>query len=123
MPDRTLLVVEDDEQLRKLYGRVLTAAGFDVREAADGLEALRRIDERAPDAIILDLMLPRVSGFGVLHDLTTQARTRDIPVIVVTGTDEPVSQYPVAAVLRKPVSPEDLVQAVRRWADTGAAGG
>jgi CheY-like chemotaxis protein len=120
MTDRALLVVEDDEQLRRLYGRVLRAAGFDVREAADGLEALRCIDERAPDAIILDLILPRVSGFGVLHDLTTHASTRHIPVIVVTGTDEPVSQYAVAAVLRKPVSPEDLVQAVRRWADAGA---
>lgn len=121
MADRTLLVVEDDDQLRALYRTALKAAGFEVREAADGVEALRRIDEGPPDAIILDLMLPRVSGFGVLHDLTTQSGTRNIPVIVVTGTDELVKEYPVAAVLRKPVTPEDLVRAVRRWADAGAA--
>jgi CheY-like chemotaxis protein len=120
MQARTLLVVEDDDQLRGLYGTALREAGFDVREASDGLEALRRIDEQPPDAIVLDLMLPRVSGFGVLHDITTQPHTRQIPVIVVTGTDELVNQYPVAAVLRKPLSPDDLVQAVRRWAEAGA---
>ena len=117
MTARRLLIVEDDAPLRGLYRAALEDAGFDVREAADGLEALRRIDEAPPDVIVLDLMLPRVSGFGVLHDLTVQAHTRMIPVIVVTGTDEAVSQYAVSCVLRKPVSPEALIEAIGKYAN------
>jgi DNA-binding response OmpR family regulator len=114
MARRTLLVVEDDEDLRTIFRTALSVAGFDVREAVDGLDALRRIDAGPPDALILDLGLPYVSGFGVLYDLSVQAETQRIPVIVVTGSSDPLDHLNVACVLRKPVMPDQLVATVRR---------
>jgi CheY-like chemotaxis protein len=121
MPTRqALLVVDDDADLRQMFRTVLTLAGFDVREAPDGLDALRRIDENPPDAVILDLMMPLISGFAVLQDLMAQAHTRNIPVVVVTATAADVTAQNVACVLRKPVTPEALIRAVRT--SIGSAG-
>lgn len=117
---RRLLIVEDDDDLRRMYLTALRTAGYDVLEAATGLEALRRIDASAPDLIVLDLMLPKVSGFGVLYDLSAQAHTRNIPVIVVTGTSDPVESPRVTCVLRKPVQPDDLIDAIERCLANGA---
>lgn len=114
MARRTLLVVEDDEDLRKQFRTTLALAGYAVNEAATGLEALRRIDADPPDAIVLDLGLPDVSGFGVLYDLSVQAHTRDIPVVVVTGSVEKLDHIDVACVLRKPITPEQLAETVHR---------
>lgn len=90
----------------------LRMAGCDVRQACDGLSALQRIDEDLPDIVLLDLDLPWISGFGVLHDLRSQPHTMDIPVIIVTGSAESLS-YLNVDVLRKPFSIEALSEAVR----------
>ncbi|HVL69306.1 MAG TPA: response regulator [Vicinamibacterales bacterium] len=114
-----ILVAEDDDDLRRLYRTALIVAGYEVREAATGLDALQRIDAAPPDLIVLDLMLPKVSGFGVLYDLKAQAHTCRIPVIVVTGTSDDVRSEHVALVLRKPVAPDDLVAAVEQCLAAG----
>ena len=114
MADRRVLVVEDDAELRSLFRFALTVAGYDVRDAGDGLEALRRIDTEVPDAIVLDLDLPGVHGRGVLHDLKRAPATRDVPVIVVTGSPDELDEPNVACVLRKPITPEQLVREVVR---------
>jgi CheY-like chemotaxis protein len=85
---------------------------IEVREAADGLEALHRIDESVPDLVVLDLDLPRINGHGVLADLNAQPHTAAIPVIIVTGTDDAPDAKRVVRVLRKPVSPDWLIVAV-----------
>ena len=82
---QTILVVEDDEDLRRLFRTALMLAGFDVMEAGDGLEALLRIDQSPPDLVVLDLVLPRLSGIAVQQEIAAQAVTRDIPVVVITG--------------------------------------
>jgi DNA-binding response OmpR family regulator len=120
MSPHTVLVVEDDVDLRRLYGNALTFAGFDVREAGDGLDALHRLDSDRPYAIVLDLMLPRIDGFAVVHQLAAQALTRHIPVVVVTGAAWNLDYLDVACVLRKPVSPDELIDAVRRCRGGGA---
>lgn len=121
MAARRLLLVEDDDDLRRMYRSALTVAGFEVHEAATGLDALRRIDAAPPDVIVLDLMLPKVSGFGVLYDLRSQSHTRNIPVIVVTGTAEAVESQSVACVLRKPVLPDELIGTIERCLAGGGA--
>jgi len=121
-PRQALLIVEDDPDLRRLFRTALALSGFDVREAADGLDALKRIDEGRPDAVVLDLMMPRVDGFAVLDDLVAQTHTRHIPVIVVTASAAEVSSINVACVLRKPVQPDALIHAVRGCLLSGAAG-
>jgi len=62
MASETILVVEDDDDVRRFYRSALTMAGFRVVEAHDGLPALRRLDDSPPDLVVLDLGLPTVSG-------------------------------------------------------------
>lgn len=122
---KRVLVVEDDEALRGLYRTTLALAGFTVEEASDGLVALSVIDNSPPDVVVLDLMLPMVSGFVVQQDIAARTRTRAIPIIIVTGSDDKVvDQLGVARVLRKPVSPDHILDSVRaclRAADAAEA--
>lgn len=118
---RTLLVVEDDADLRRMYRATLTLAGFEVREAADGLDALHMLDgSEPPDLILLDLGLPLVTGHTVAQEVAAQAHLRHIPVMVVTGSTEPLDYLDVACVLRKPVRPDTLTDAVLRCLSSGA---
>jgi DNA-binding response OmpR family regulator len=110
---RIILVVEDDAPLRAMYRTALRMAGFYVNEASNGLEALRALDADPPDLVVLDLGLPIVSGYGVRTEIAAQSQTRNIPVVVVTGT-EPQAPLDVPCLLRKPVSPETLVAAVNK---------
>jgi DNA-binding response OmpR family regulator len=110
---KRVLVVEDNDDLRTIFRLSLTAAGFDVAEAADGLAALRAIESHPPDALVLDLVLPSVDGFSIRAELAAHEHTRDLPIVVITGSVRDVSGLDVASVLRKPVSPSVLVAAVR----------
>lgn len=116
----SVLVVEDDPDLRYLFRLSLALAGFQVREAADGYQALALLEEEAPAVVVLDLGLPRVSGFTVLEEITARADMRRIPVVVVTGLN--VAAQRNAMLLRKPVEPPALVGAVRRAMRRAAAG-
>jgi CheY-like chemotaxis protein len=114
MARRTLLVVEDDDELRRMYHTTLALAGFEVTEAANGMEALRRLDGWAPpDLILLDLIMPGISGHAVAQEVAAQAHLRHIPVMVVTGSAENVDYLDVACVMRKPVTADGLIEAVR----------
>jgi DNA-binding response OmpR family regulator len=114
MARRTLLLVEDDAPLRRMYRQALAFEGFDVREAGDGFEALRLVDVELPAAIILDLIMPGVDGFAVLQELAAQAHLSQVPVVVVTGVPLDLAYLDVACILRKPAAPADLVAAVHR---------
>ena len=118
----TVLVVEDDPALRRMYRTALALAGFDVVEADDGLAALHFLDHRSPDVVVLDLMLPTMSGLVVQQEIAAHAHTRSIPIVIVTGTDLSLDHLDVPCVLRKPVSPESLVDAVRACLASGAPG-
>ncbi len=89
MPSRkTVLVVEDDADVRSLFRAALTIAGFQVTVVADGLDALRRIDSDPPSLVVLDLGLPSISGAVVRQELAAYEHTRNIPVVIVTGSPE-----------------------------------
>ncbi len=81
----SVLIVEDDDSIRKLLGVALRRAGYDVALAADGLEALERIAEATPDLVISDVMMPRMDGFELLSRLRGDEVTREIPVILLTA--------------------------------------
>lgn len=83
----SILVVDDDDTIRGLMLTTLEREGVDLREAADGVEAIARIAERRPDVILLDLEMPVLDGFGVLDKLREDYETRSIPVIVLTARD------------------------------------
>lgn len=100
----------------------LRLAGYEVQEAGDGLEALRQIDHSPPDLVILDMGLPFVSGAVVQQEIATHVFTRNIPVVIVTGSGKDLSDLKVACILRKPITPQDLVRTVRTCLAAGAPG-
>ena len=111
-----VLVVDDDFDIREALSDVLASEGYSVLTAADGGEALERLRGGVrPDVVLLDLMMPRVSGVEVIDALRKDESLREIPVVVCSanrgyGPDD----LGVHGVLRKPVSVEDLLQAVAR---------
>jgi CheY-like chemotaxis protein len=82
-----VLLVDDDEMLRRTVRLVLEQSGWDVTEAENGRVALARLADARPDAIILDLMMPEMGGFEFLDELRHRDDLRGIPVVVVTGRD------------------------------------
>jgi two-component system phosphate regulon response regulator PhoB len=111
----TVLVVEDDPDLRALYRASLSVAGFAVIAAGNGIDALRQIDLGEPDLLVLDIGLPGLDGRDVQRELSAHADTRSIPIVVVTGGDtSELNEADFSCVLRKPIDPAELVSAVRR---------
>jgi len=103
-----------------MFGQSLLMAGFDVREARGGFEALQKVDSDPPDIVVLDLILPGIDGFTVQAELAAHAHTRSIPIVVVTGTAGPLDDLEVACLLRKPVTPDSLIEAVKKCLNSGA---
>jgi CheY-like chemotaxis protein len=111
---RSILIVEDDRELRRLFRFALGIAGYSATEAGDGIHALELIELDRPDLIILDIGLPMLSGLDVQQEIAAHAHTRDIPVVIVTASSADLDGLGVDCVLRKPVSPEDVVDVVAR---------
>ena len=88
----TVLVVEDEPAQREVLAYNLEAEGFRVTRAEDGEEALLRVDEDAPDIIVLDWMLPRVSGIEVCRRLKMRSETRGVPIIMLSARSEEVDR-------------------------------
>ena len=82
---KTILIVEDEEAVRELEKFILEQQGYDVMEARDGLEGLAKAEFRKPDLILLDLMVPDVSGGRMFDEMKQHPTTTGIPIIVVTG--------------------------------------
>ena len=118
----TVLIVEDDSAARRMYRTALSFAGFDIIEAEDGLSALRSLDQYSVDVAVLDLMLPTLSGLAVQQEIAAHAHTRNIQVIIVTGSTMNLDHVDVSCVLRKPISPDRLIDAVKGCLGSSARG-
>ena len=81
----TILVVEDEPAIRELLAVNLADAGYDVRTAEDAGSARRMLDGELPDLVLLDWMLPGLSGLAFAKQLRSDARTRELPIIMVTA--------------------------------------
>jgi type II secretory ATPase GspE/PulE/Tfp pilus assembly ATPase PilB-like protein/ActR/RegA family two-component response regulator len=90
-----VLLVDDEDQLRRVMKDLLERDGYEVTEAADGVEALDQVDRHAPDIIVLDLNLPGLDGYGVLSHLRSRPATQDIPVVVLTALGDEDSEVRV----------------------------
>jgi CheY-like chemotaxis protein len=89
MAKGNILVVDDDDHIRELVQRILEKAGYDVRCAVNGLEALMQIDERRPDLVISDIMMPELDGLGLATGLRHHPETQNLPIIFITASDNP----------------------------------
>ena len=113
----TILVVEDDTDVRESIREVLEDAGYHVATAANGKEGLDRLECARPSLILLDLMMPRGNGWAFRIEQQRDPALAEIPVVIWSGIDdpEPVAQYlRAAAYLTKPLDAARLFEAVRR---------
>ena len=125
--DKIVLVVDDEPNVRDYLAQILLDAGFQVRKAGDGAEAMEMIRESPPDFISLDLVMPRKSGHKLLYELRKDKELSRIPVLIVTAhaqdelgegdlkdiMDNRVISGP-GVYLEKPVKPLSYVRAVQR---------
>src|SRR5438128_1390502 len=88
LPARKVLLVDDEDSLRKVVKDLLERDGYIVSEARDGVQALDQVDRVGPDIIVLDLNMPGLDGYGVLSHLRSRPATADIPVIVLTAKSD-----------------------------------
>jgi CheY-like chemotaxis protein len=115
---RLVLVVEDDPETRHLLVDALSHHGFRTEGAHNGLQALEKAFACSPDLVLADIAVPGIDGIELCRRLRADGRTRDVPVLAITGYDD--RQYQDRAidagadrVLQKPCEPEALIQAVR----------
>ena len=109
----TVLVVENDDAIRRIYHDALIAAGYEAIVVGDGISALLYLEShRAPDAVVVSLPLPRVSGTLVYEDLRSRKTTRSTPVIILCSDELPQFPDEYVTVLRKPLDANLLVAAV-----------
>jgi DNA-binding response OmpR family regulator len=117
-PGKTrILVADDDPQMRRLIRSILERDGFEVTEAADGLDALDALESRPVDLVVLDIDMPRLDGLGVLEELRARVQTSSVPVIVLTArtddTEARVLDLGAQDFLSKPVQPQSLQARVK----------
>jgi DNA-binding response OmpR family regulator len=114
---KTVLVVDDHRPVRALCRASLEEAGFRVLEAENGTEALASVETERPDAILLDIMMPGISGWEVTAALLAERSTDQIPIIFISGRTEPsdrIRAYELGAqaYVMKPFDPEVLAETV-----------
>jgi CheY-like chemotaxis protein len=121
--DRQLvLVVEDYQDAREMYAAYLQFSGFDVAEAANGVEAVEKATELLPDIVLMDLALPRMDGWEATRRLKGDPRTRHIPIVALTGHAlaghaEGAREAGCDSFVTKPCLPDALVAEIRRLLD------
>src|SRR5439155_15915760 len=114
-----VMVVDDYPDAREMYSEYLEYCGFEVVQAANGMEALQRAIEAQPDIILMDLSLPVMDGWEATRRLKADPRTENIPVVALTGhalagISEGAKKAGCDAFVTKPCLPEDLVKEIRR---------
>ncbi|HEX3358395.1 MAG TPA: response regulator [Tepidisphaeraceae bacterium] len=118
LPESTILIVDDNPQNVELLQAFLEALPVKIVTATDGVEALEKVAEHQPDLILLDIMMPRMSGFQVCRKLKGDPKTRDIQVLMVTalnelGDIEQASECGTDDFVSKPVNKFELLTRVK----------
>jgi DNA-binding response OmpR family regulator len=113
-----VLVIDDDPAALRLTGYIFQRAGYEVHEAANGTEGLVKAEEVKPDLVILDVMMPDVSGLEVCQKLRDRSGTAELPIIMLSAkgqVDDKISGFQAGAddYVPKPVAPEELLVRAR----------
>ena len=113
-----ILLAEDHLDSREALCALLEAFGFEVVEAANGAEAVELARQRAPDLVLMDIMMPEVDGFEATRRLRGFPETRDIPIITLTameGAESDAIEAGADDFLAKPINSGQLLEKVRDW--------
>ena len=113
-----VLIVEDDQALREVWTMGLRDFGHTVESAIDGVDGIKRIGMQSFDVILLDINMPRLNGVEFLKRI--RATEPDLPILAVTAVSDPalatsVIQAGATVILQKPIGPEDLDYAIKRF--------
>lgn len=114
----TILIADDHDDNRELLQLLLAGAGYQVREARDGLECVKMANEAPPDLIMIDLSMPLLDGWGVFDKLQEDERTRRIPCMAVTAhadlNQNKALEKGFSAYVSKPFSTDHLLRTIER---------
>lgn len=122
MTEKSLLVVDDNPENLKLILMILASSGYELVTASDAIQALRAVERRIPDLILLDLQLPGMDGLELTRRLKAKPETRDIPIVAVTayamkGDEAKAINAGCNGYLVKPVDKRLLRELVRRFVE------
>ncbi|MEH2442499.1 PAS domain S-box protein [Nostoc sp.] len=111
---KTILVVDDDANIRELLRQQLENEGYNVREGKDGVDAIHQIKTARPDLILLDVMMPQINGFDVAAVLKNDPQTADIPIIILSIIENKERGYHIGIdrYLTKPINTEKLLNEI-----------
>lgn len=123
---KSVLVVDDDPEIRKLLATAMERMGFDVTQAADGRTAIKKLGERRPTLLCIDLMLPESSGYDVCEHVQKSPTLNGLPIVMVSARTMPedraqAEELGVRAYLAKPFTQTELKQAVSQALEGGAS--
>ncbi len=118
---KTVLVIEDEPNIIEAIGFILSRDGWRVATHSNGVDAVEAVRDRAPDLVILDVMLPGRSGYDILKDLRADAGTADLPVLLLTARGqskdrEMAESFGASRFMTKPFSNAEVLEAVRELA-------
>ena len=122
---RKVLLIDDDPVVTAMYGKMLREQGFDVEVAGDGEEGLEAIRRELPDVVLLDLDMPKVSGISWLKTVRNRQRSKNLPVVILTGGGkrrllrEAKHSDAIFVLSKATVRPEIVVEALTAAANTG----
>lgn len=121
MNDKTILYVEDNEFNRRIVRDLLARTSYRLLEATDGESGVAMALQEAPNLILMDIQLPKISGFDATQRLRADPRTAQIPIIAITsyalsGDHERALAAGASAYLAKPYSPRELLALIRKFA-------
>lgn len=119
-PEKAILVVEDSPTSRKVISMVIAKRGYTIHEAATGAVAIRKAQEKTPNLILLDAMLPDMTGYDILHRFKHDERLKNVPIVMLTAKNSPVDrqkgmQGGSVAYITKPFDPEKLLAAIDEY--------
>jgi len=117
---KTILYVEDNEYNRKIVRQLFSGSSYRLMEAQDGEDGVAAAQKELPDLILMDVQLPKMSGLDATRALKADARTKHIPVIIITsfalsGDREKAAEAGATNYLAKPYSPRELLAMVRQY--------
>ncbi len=121
MAGKTVLLIEDEPNIIEAIGFILSRDGWTVHTHSNGQTAIEAVETRAPDLIVLDVMLPGRSGYDILKDLRADAATAKLPVLMLTARGqmkdrEMALEYGANRFMTKPFSNAEVLEAVRELA-------
>jgi len=116
-----ILIIEDEEIILDLLQKKLTQEGYDISIAKDGAEGIRAMRENKPDLILLDIVMPKMGGFEVMEEMQKDSGLRDIPIIVVSNSGQPVELDKAQELgakdwlIKTEFDPQEVVEKVKKW--------